>query len=38
MPRRHDIHSVFVAAAEDAEVLGRVTCFINSVLQGDRVV
>lgn len=38
MPRKSDIHSAFVAAAEAVEVLGRVTFFINSVLQDDRVV
>lgn len=38
MPRKSDIHSAFVAAAEDAEVLGRVTFFINSAIEDDRVV
>ena len=38
MPRKNDIHSAFVAAAEEAEVLGRLTYFINSALQDDRVV
>lgn len=35
MPRRSDIHAAFVAAAEEAEVLGRVTFFINSTDADD---
>lgn len=38
MPRKSDIHSAFVAAAEEVEVMWRVTYFINSVIDDGRVV